>query len=914
MLRKFVQGLAVVGVVVGVGALGAGCLDRPVTAASPTIKTNFTNAVNQSGIDKVDILFDIDNSASMGDKQTYLIQAIPQMIARLVTPQCLDDKTSVPTGQNADPTSGLCASGSTPEFTAVHDMHIGVVTSSLGPRLGVAANGTGGGASSPVCDPALTVMSQGGQSVNAFNDDKGHLINRTSPFGSGSALSEAALAEGGGFLYWFPTLGNGGKTPVTPPATITQIGSAGNAGTLVGDFTELVGGAGESGCGIESQLESWYRFLIQPDPYADLAIVGGKATWTGVDTTIIQQRHDFLRPDSLVAVIVLTDENDSEIDVRSYSGLGYLFMSNTYSPPRGTSACAGTPGAAGCQSCPPAAACAGTSPPANCNDSACKANGGVYTSTNDGDNWGYNLNLRHVHMVQKYGLNPTPQYPLTRYFNGLTSNTVPNRLGEYPSATSTYTGTNNCTNPLFAKTLPTAADVPDATATNPAEISTSLCNLPTGAVRTAADVFYAHIGGVPHQLLQSKPGDGTCPATTAAADCPQKDSLTASDWTKILGQGAAAYTGSGGTLSYDYTGIDPHMVESMTPRNVAGTAPISDPIPTIDSSGTNALSGPGLGSGADPIRPDPVNGREWTTNTGVHSLPVDRQYACIFQLPVASQRDCAALSESSIEGNSCDCDPGGAWSTGGAPAATMNTPDEIPPLCSKTSTDGTSIVSKISDYTVQTYAKAYPTIRELMLANMMGGQGIVSSLCPIHTDDNAAGDDPLYGYRPAVNAIVNRLKSALGSQCVPKLQPDATGEVQCLILVSFPTTLVPKGTDCAKLPGLTGYTDVDATVLQQFNEQQQALAGDSGTTNNLANEVTCSLNQIPEKPGNTCAGGSSPGWCYVTGMGITGGSSCSQQISYTSAGIVPDGATINLQCISTNQGSDAGASSGSGSH
>ena len=56
MLRNFVQGLALVGVVIGTGALGAGCLDRPVTTASPTIKTNFTSAVNQSGIDKVDIL------------------------------------------------------------------------------------------------------------------------------------------------------------------------------------------------------------------------------------------------------------------------------------------------------------------------------------------------------------------------------------------------------------------------------------------------------------------------------------------------------------------------------------------------------------------------------------------------------------------------------------------------------------------------------------------------------------------------------------------------------------------------------------------------------------------------------------------------------------------------------------------
>ena len=133
MLRKIVQGMMLVGVVTGVGAVGAGCLDRPVTSASPTIKTNFTKGVRQSGIDKVDILFDIDNSASMGDKQTYLIQAIPQMIARLVTPRCIDSHGAAVPKENADPTTGQCATGS-PEFTAVHDMHIGVVTSALGPR------------------------------------------------------------------------------------------------------------------------------------------------------------------------------------------------------------------------------------------------------------------------------------------------------------------------------------------------------------------------------------------------------------------------------------------------------------------------------------------------------------------------------------------------------------------------------------------------------------------------------------------------------------------------------------------------------------------------------------------------------------------------------------------------------------
>jgi hypothetical protein len=904
--------------VLGAGSLGAGCLDRPVTAAAPTIKTNFTSAVNQSGIDKVDILFDIDNSASMGDKQAFLIQAIPQMIARLVTPNCIDGTTGMPDGTTASPTTGMCSNPmSAPEFTAVHDMHIGVVTSSLGPRLGVAENG-----SPPVyvCDPNATVKSMAGASVSAFNDDQGHLINRTGPFGSGppvgSAVDPAGPAPQGGFLYWYPALGNT-TAPVSPPASNeTIIGASGTNPSLVGDFTELVSGAGESGCGIESQLESWYRFLVQPDPYLSLVNPGGKASWSGVDTTILQQRHDFLRQDSLLAVIVLSDENDSEIDVRSFAGSGYLFMSQTYTPPRSLTPCLTNPNAAGCGPCPSSG-----SSDANCMQGS---PAGVYSSGSDANDWGYNLNLRHVHMPQKYGLNP--QYPLTRYFLGLTSTTVPNRLGEYPTPNDQYvegpcSGAGCCTNPIFAKTLPTAASVTDAMATTPQEINTTLCNLPTGSVRQPSDVFYAHIGGVPHQLLQSTPGDGTCPAGTAAAECPQKDTLAPSDWIKILGQGPAAYTGAGGTLNYDYTGIDPHMIESMTPRN--GTnLPNSLPTPASNPP-VSSLSGPGFGAGADPVRPDPINGREWTTNSGVHSLPVDRQYACIFQLPTTPtnlQRDCSALQADTIEGNSCDCVPGGGWSMGMAPAATGNTPDQVPPLCSKASTDG-SIQSSVHDYTVQTYAKAYPTTRELMLANMMGGQGIVSSLCPIHTDPAAgttSATDPLYGYNPAVNAIVNRLKSALGSQCVPALQVDPkTGDVPCLVLVTFgpnassaPTTEA----ECSTF-GSGAYTTVDPTVLSEFQKSQAAMAGDAGGAA-IAKEITCQLNQAPVPSGQSCVGGTKPGWCYVTGAGIKGGSTCSQEIAYSTNGLVPNGAEISLQCISTNQmGVTTGdASAGSSNH
>src|SRR5579872_6314270 len=240
-----------------------------------------------------------------------------------------------------------------------------------------------------------------------------------------------------------------------------------NTGTLNKDFSDMVGGAGIFGCGIESQLESWYRFLVQPDPYASLAQnSSGSGVWSGVDTMILKQRKDFLRPDSLVAVIVLSDENDSEIDVRSLGGKGYLFMHGGFNPPRGTGACSTNPGDPGCVSCS-----------VNGGDPNCSVGGGSYTARND---WGFDMNLRHVHMKAKYGVDA--QYPVWRYAVGLSSTVVPDRNGEYTdgngNSVANYLGRTNCTNPVFAASLPDGSVLDVA----------HLCTLPVGP-RTKDMVF-----------------------------------------------------------------------------------------------------------------------------------------------------------------------------------------------------------------------------------------------------------------------------------------------------------------------------------------------------------------------------------------------------------------------------------------
>jgi hypothetical protein len=618
---------------------------------------------------KVDLLFMIDNSASMGDKQAYLEAAIPDLVKRFVDPNCIDTTTgdvAGPSTLNPDGTASCNAyQGSILEFPPVADMHIGLISSSLGPRLGdkQPADGSGG-----ECSPTSTITING-TTLNNHYDDQAHLLTRSSDptLPISAPPTELPLADAApGFLTWFPPSNTG--SPGSGPTVTTEA-------ELQTDFADLVAGIHEYGCGIESQLESWYRFLIQPDPYASLDLNNGKAVWVGVDTTILKQRHDFLRSDSLVAVIDLTDENDSEIDVRSIGGQGYLFMSTKFYPPHGTAACATNP-----------------------NDPACTTQGkgdlSPYSSPLD---WGYDLNLRHVHMKQKYGLDP--QFPIGRYQNGLLSTKVPDRNGEYPPNATSYVGMNNCTNPLFA------ASLPDGSSTD----ATTLCNLPPGP-RTAGLVYFLHIGGVPWQLLHYSP-----PTTPGAVNA---NDLTEDDWVRILGKDP---------LNYDYSGIDPHMVESYQPR---GNTP-----------GYTLLSGETNPAPANGPNSDPWNGREWTTNVGPHlDLNVDRQYACIFKLN--TPRDCSKTGTPPVytvpaNGFACDC------------SSTGLSPDQLSPVCDP------------GNPTSQIYAKAYPTIRELTLAKLLGPQGLVASICPSDVADNATATDPLYGYRPAVSHLIDRVRPTL---------------------------------------------------------------------------------------------------------------------------------------------------------
>ena len=415
---------------IAIALLASACLTREVSKEQPTTKLSFDTRLPAPTIDKLDLLVVVDNSTSMRDKQVILAKALPDLLSGLVSPKCVDPLSRVPNGSVADTTRPLeqqCPVGSEPAFRPITDMHIGVISTSLG-GFGVE------------CKPA----------PGRIDDDKAHLLAR------GPDGQPVAAAGDLHFLAWYPDVlsNQDKKRHPDPPVPKTT-----NLPDLTTSFQALVEGVGDNGCGIEAQLESTYRFLSEAAPPESISVQDGKPVVGPVDRKLLEQRAKFLRPDSLVAVVMLTDEEDASVDPGSFSGTGWRFLQS--SPlPRATSTCAVDPTSKECTSC--------SFEPT---DPSCATNGGLFSPAED------QLNVRFHRMKPRYGVDP--RFPIDRYVDGFREKTL-----------------GKCTNPLFAATLPEGKD------------GEELCQLPLGP-RTAAHVYFAVIGGVPSGLVYSDSVDWT---------------------------------------------------------------------------------------------------------------------------------------------------------------------------------------------------------------------------------------------------------------------------------------------------------------------------------------------------------------------------------------------------------------------
>jgi hypothetical protein len=429
-------------------------------------------------VDKIDLLFMIDNSSSMADKQEIMAAAIPQLVERLIEPKCI----GLLSGRVVGPAvNGSCATGVL-DFDPVKDIHIGIISSSLG------SHGAAG-----VCDDALDVMR--GRS-DPHNDDRGHLLTR------GVSGANVPTFNSKGFLNYNPAVA----------------GALASAPAVAAPFAEMVKGVGQHGCGYEASLEAVYRFLIDPEPFSRLQIdttIGGfgQAILQGTDTQLLEQRREFLRRDSLVSVVLVTDENDcSIVDAGQgfYSILPPVEKTGRSVLKHGTSKCLENPNDRCCFNCGAQITPSGC-PPAD-TDAECLK--GELTIAED------QPNVRCFNQKQRYGVDFL--YPVQRYIDGFTNPEIPNRKGD------------KVKNPLFS------------------DLSCPVGMQCWGGHREKARVLVTGIVGVPWQNIAVEPLELTNGYKTARQ---LRDDGT---WSDILGDPRSA---SGPVLPRD-----PHMIESIQPR------------------------------------------------------------------------------------------------------------------------------------------------------------------------------------------------------------------------------------------------------------------------------------------------------------------------------------------------------------
>jgi len=359
---------AEVGGTVTGGSGGNAGMGASTTVGSPPPADNGP----QARASKVDLLLAIDNSISMSDKQAILAKSLPLLLTRLVNPPCVNstgDSVVQPTSPDA-----ACPENSHREFEPLRDLHVGVITSSLGSH-GASGNGA-------ICAEPL-------------DDDHAHLLP--------DVRSGLSSYNNEGYLNWDP---DGSSSP--PGESDVQ--------AFAQSVTETINAVGEQGCGYEAQLESVYRFLVDPDPPASVERDGGtRAKKVGTDRALLQQRERFLRPDSSVVVLMLTDENDCSILDEGY---GWLIPNGTGSMFRSTSFCATDPNNTCCQSCGETTAHEGCPPIPT--DPACQKGTTLPRAEDD-------PNLRCYRQKERFGFDLL--YPTARYASGFGDGNVPDRDG-----------------------------------------------------------------------------------------------------------------------------------------------------------------------------------------------------------------------------------------------------------------------------------------------------------------------------------------------------------------------------------------------------------------------------------------------------------------------------------------------------
>jgi hypothetical protein len=492
----------------------------PVSASSRETETSTIDTVSNAAspsnkATKLDLLLVVDNSANMPEKAALFGDNVRSLLSSLVQPPCVDAA-----GATQARTSDGCPSGTSPLHAPVEDIHVGVITTSLG-AYGAERN--------CVVDPTIPDTLQ--------KDDGAHLMG---------SLSRGQGLTGGDFLTW-------------------QAASDQNFQTFEAEVQAHISAAGEFGCGYEGQLETWVRFLVDPSPYTRIvrqpcnvndsgrACNGPERDANGlplVDETLLAQRAAFLRPDSLVGIVVLTDENDCSM---SNTGQTWIITDrmDTSGTFRGSAACEADPNDACCMSC--GASAVSPECPTEENGAPLGCTELTYPFWTPDAPTEDSLNLRCFHQKRRFGYDFL--FPVDRYVSALTQTQI------CPENKTLAACSSPVDNPLWVN---------------------------AGTVRPAGRVFFATIAGVPWQDL-AVDVDAEVLTLRPPSATEDNDGL---NWDLLLGARDAnsyrrQYPLSDGVM-------DPLLFESVAPRTGVHP-PTNSPLAPPESA---------------PLA-NPVNGHEW---------------------------------------------------------------------------------------------------------------------------------------------------------------------------------------------------------------------------------------------------------------------------------------------------------------
>jgi len=272
----------------------AGCLNRELKPLTPCTTSGVVENVKVESVDKVDLAFIVDGSASMADEIKLLGVQLPRLVQILA--------------------SGDVDNDGVQEFPPVKDMHLGVITVDMGTNGADAAKLVADPNCTGETDEQRTVTLQGGQEAGLGED--GVLWNHPNKgrLGGGGtneplAYPECANVPDPGPLYetYTPPADSSDKTAVETKARAVaekfgctqkliykRVPSGNSNPTNVG---------GKKSCGFEQQLEAMLK-AAWPSDDASYTFFAGTKGHSGAENA------DFFRPDALWVMLMVTDEED----------------------------------------------------------------------------------------------------------------------------------------------------------------------------------------------------------------------------------------------------------------------------------------------------------------------------------------------------------------------------------------------------------------------------------------------------------------------------------------------------------------------------------------------------------------------------------------------------------------------------